>query len=279
MSDDGADWIGALPAELAGQRSILRRLREACLADDRIRWLAIGCSLGRGNADRLSDLDLALGLVDEQFEDALPDMREMVAGLGELIDSYHHLIAGVPSTHERIFAQYADRCQVDLVVFTASEQVNSVKDVVVLYDPDGWITPSFQPRPVTAEQVREWAFGGWCALADFGKYLRRGSSWEALDRLHEARSQAWKLWGASLDVPNPQYGLTSILDFAPGRMPPGMAATVGDLDPVRQLVAASALAGQLAAAGSSLAPALRAVLPGAMAEFVTSDLAKLSSPG
>ena len=39
---------------------------------------------------------------------------------------------------------------------------------------------------VTGEQVREWAFLGWCALIDADKYLRRGSLWEA-DGLHEAR--------------------------------------------------------------------------------------------
>src|SRR5947199_380510 len=76
-------------------------------------------------------------------------------------------------------------------------------------------------KPVTSEEIREWAFGGWCALADLGKYLRRGSTWEALARLNEARSQLWQLWAVTLGVPDPQYGLTSVLDFAPGELPAG----------------------------------------------------------
>jgi hypothetical protein len=27
-------------------------------------------------------------------------------------------------------------------------------------------------------------------------YVRRGSAWEALERLHEARAQVWQLWAA-----------------------------------------------------------------------------------
>jgi hypothetical protein len=29
---------------------------------------------------------------------------------------------------------------------------------------------------VPPEQIREWAFLGWCALADLGKYVHRGSA-------------------------------------------------------------------------------------------------------
>ena len=60
----------------------------------------------------------------------------------------------------------------------------AVKDEVVLYDPDGRRIARFTDREITPQQTREWAFAGWCALADLGKYLRRGSVWEALGRLN-----------------------------------------------------------------------------------------------
>jgi hypothetical protein len=277
MGADGLEWIEGLPAELDGQRAILRRLVHECESDDRIRWLAIACSLGRGAADSLSDLDLAVGVRDEEFDAALPDVRMVVDRLGELVERYQHQIEGVTTRHERIFAQYADRCQVDLVVFTASESIGGVRDVVVLYDPDERIAVRFDPSALTPELVREWAFGAWCALADLGKYLRRGSVWEALGRLNEARGQAWKLWAAALEVPNPHYGLTSILDFAPDRMPEAMAGSVSDLAPSRQLQSAQALAGQLGQAGDRLPSELRAVLPHAMAHFITADLDALAA--
>lgn len=276
----GRDWVGQLPSGLGGQRAILERLLDACDADARIRWLLIGCSLGRGAADRLSDLDLAMGVREEEFDPALAAVRRTVDRLADLVDSYQHQLPGVTARHQRIFAQYRDRCQVDLVVFGAAEPMDRVPNAVVLYDPDQRITrPDGQAPPGQAapspEQVREWAFQGWCALADLGKYLRRGSAWEALGRLHEARGQLWQLWAAAHDVPQPQYGLTSILDFAPGQIPPGMADTVSGLEPARLLAAARRVAELLAGAGKLLRPEQRAMLPDAMARYVTADLAAL----
>jgi hypothetical protein len=253
-----------------------------CEADDDVRWLVIGCSLARDAADRLSDLDMAMGIRDEAFPAARERLRGAVDRLGDLVDSYHHQLPGVPEVHERIFAQYADRCQVDLVLFPASVPGGSVPRAVVLYDPAALLVmpgPGDRPPPVTPEQVREWAFGGWCALADLGKYLRRRSLWEALERLHEARSRLWQLAALAGDVPDPRYGLTSILDFAPGQIPAGMEGTVADLDPARLLSAARQLAALLSETGERLQDDQRAVLPDAMAGYVTGDLASLEPPG
>jgi hypothetical protein len=271
----GRQWIDGLPAELSGQQALLRGLLRACESDDRFRWLAVACSVGRGAADRLSDLDMGLGVADDVFDSALADVRAMVDGLGDLVESYHHTLPEVATAHERIFAQYADRCQIDLVVFPATQTIGQVRDVVVLYDQDDLIVVSFEQQPVTAAQAREWAFGCWCALIDIGKYLRRGSSWEALQRLHDARAQLWRLLAAGFDVPNPQYGLTSILDFAPGRLPARMQETVSGLDPWHLLRAAQSLAAQLSEACGQLGPDLRATRPMAMERFVTADLAEL----
>jgi len=251
----------------------------ACAADDAISWLVIGCSLGRGAADRWSDLDLAMGINDEDFDAAVTKARHLVDGLGNLVESFQHKIPGLTTAHERIFAQYADRCQVDLVVFRESEPVGSVRDLVILYDPQSNVVPVAEHHPITADQVREWAFGSWCAVADLGKYLRRRSWWEALDRLAEARGQLWRLWAALLGVPNPQYGLTSILDFAPERVPAAMASTISDLDPGRLLAAARSLAKQLTALGECLPPDLREAIPAAMGRYVTSDLADIAAAG
>ena len=275
MNTRGPDWIDDLPPELAGQRALLRGLLALCDADDRISWLVIGCSLARGAGDRLSDLDMAMGIRDEDFEAARPDIRRAADGLGELVESYYHQLPGLTQAHERIFAQFADRSQVDLVLFPASVPGGSVPNVVALYDPDDRVVIAGERKPVTSGQIREWAFGGWCALADLGKYLRRGSTWEALARLNEARAQLWQLWAATLDVPDPQYGLTSILDFAPGQVPASFEGTVADLDPGRLLDAARRVAALLHEAGERLPDDQRADLPGAMARYITADLEQI----
>ena len=277
MDCDGERWIGELPAELAGQRTLLRRLLAFCQADPDIRWLVIGCSLARGAADQYSDLDVAIGIEWEEVAGAIPRVRRAVDSLGEHIDSYHHKLPSLTMPHERIFAQYADRCQTDLVVYPASTPGGSIPDAIVLYDPGYMlaIPEDRSPVPVAPEQVRQWAFRAWCALADLGKYLRRHSPWEALDRLNEARAQLWKLWAAARNVPDPHYGLTGILDQASRQLPPDIEQTVSDLDPARLLSAARHLAEVLSTISIHLAGDQQAALPSAMARYVTNDLTAL----
>ncbi|MHB1431599.1 MAG: hypothetical protein ACYCVZ_05735 [Streptosporangiaceae bacterium] len=281
MEDTGAgiDWMRALPAELDGQRRLLTGLVAMCERDDAIRWLVIGCSLSRGAGDRLSDLDVGMGVTDDRIDAAIPRIRHAVDALGDLVDSYHHQLSSVRSRHERIFAQFADRCQIDLVVLPASADAGAIRDVVVLYDPDGLVDVRDGRPVITSGQAREWAFTAWCALADLGKYLRRGSVWEAHDRLGQARAEYWKLRALAGRVPDPQYGITSILDFAPETVPAAAAATVSDLDPDRLLAAAWRLAGLLAAVCDDLPEQHRVALPAAMAAFVTADLAAAGSGG
>lgn len=277
----GRAWIDSLHAELAGQQEILRRLLAVCEEDDRIRWLVIGCSLGRGAADPLSDLDMALGVADADFDAALGDIRAAVGGLGELVDSYHHLLAYIASRHERIFAQYADRCQLDLVVFPASAAIGRGQPgLVVLYDPESTAAVGGgEPARITPDQVREWAFSGWCQLADVGKYLRRGSAWEVLEQLHAARTSYWRLWAVAHDVPDARYGITSVLDFAPDQLPADLAATVPGLDLAQLTIAAQRLAGLLGGIRSQLPAEHQAVLPDPMAAYITADLWSIAAAG
>jgi hypothetical protein len=273
----GRAWIDELPDEMAGQKEIMRRLLDACEADDRIRWLAVGCSVGRGAGDALSDLDMALGVRNEDFEAAITDIRTVADGLADLVESYHHLLPGVEGRHERIFAQYADRCQLDLVVFTASADIGNGPSIVVLYDADDVIEVRTERPPATPAQVREWAFRGWCCLADAGKYLRRGSAWEALRAVEETRNCWWQLWAVANEVRDARYGVVSILDFAPGIVPPEAAGTVSRLSLAGLTSAAQKLAGLLAGIGAHLSPEYRAVLPHAMAAYITADLESLTA--
>ena len=288
MDHDGARWIEELPAGLAAQRDLLRGLLAFGQADPDVTWLVVGCSLARGAGDWLSDIDAAVGVVDEQLPAAFPRARSAVDGLGELVESFHHQLPGLALTHERVFAQYADRSQLDLVVYPATVFAGSIPDVIVLYDPEDLLAVPAAGAPVAGapdagaavagapvavppEQIREWAFLGWCALADLGKYVRRGSAWEALERLHEARAQLWQLWAAAGGVPQPQYGLTSVLDYA-AALPDGIEETVSGLDVGSLLAAGLRVAELLGEVGGQLGEEQRRALPLAMGSFVVSDL-------
>ncbi len=102
--------------------------------------------------------------------------------------------------------------------------------------------------------------------------MRRGSAWEALERLHEARAQVWQLWAAVRGVPQPQYGLTSVLDFSAAWLPPGIEETVSDLDLGHLLAAGLRVAELLDSVGEQLGESQRAALPLAMGHFITNDL-------
>src|SRR3954452_12980539 len=60
--DQGRAWIDRLPEELGGQQAIMRRLLTFSEADPDVCWLAIGCSVARGAGDRMSDLDMGIGV-------------------------------------------------------------------------------------------------------------------------------------------------------------------------------------------------------------------------
>lgn len=89
---------------------------------------------------------------------------------------------------------------------------------------------------------REWTFFAWLALGNLDKYLRRNSPWEALRALEEARTHLLRLHAAALDVPYPEFGLTSILDVPAAELPERLDETLAGLDPVDIVRAASVCA-------------------------------------
>lgn len=107
----------------------------------------------------------------------------------------------------------------------APAEVRPGPDWVVLYDVAG---RAVDPRPIrlaTEEQVREWAYDAWSTLLLCAKYLSRDSLWEALETLHIARTRVWRLWAAARRIPDPQYGLTAVLDHTDPSPPPGIEST------------------------------------------------------
>jgi len=58
----GYAWLADLPGELAAQRRVMSGLLGWSAATPLVTSLSVGCSLGRGAADALSDIDAALGL-------------------------------------------------------------------------------------------------------------------------------------------------------------------------------------------------------------------------
>ena len=302
----GRAWLAALPDELAAQRRVMAGLVDRCEGWPLARSLVVGCSLGRGAADALSDVDAALGVDAERGPAGAERVRTAEAmavaalpDLGALVDVLRHQTGAADPWVRRIFAQFADGTQLDLAV-TAEAGIQTRRrgggapDFVTLYQsstspdypvPDararsGGAQPGVGEPPaayaVTGDQVREWAFLGWCALIDADKYLRRGSLWEAHNRLHEARDHIWALWAAANGALYPWHGLSQVLDHDPENLPPGIGSTVAGLDAAELSRAARASAEVLAAASAAAARRHPADLPTAMAAYVTRVLSQTS---
>ena len=184
---------------------------------------AVGCSLERGNADRLSDLDVAIGVKEEHFEEVLGRVRQALGDLGDLVEAYDDLMP-LHFPLRRFFAQYRDRAQVDLTVGFAP--VVYPPRVVVLDDPEKAVRIAGDGAvDAKADEVRLWACKAWEALANIGKYVRRSSYWEAIDQLHEARANLFRLWALAEGVPQARYGVTALIDTG-ARMPPGIDKSI-----------------------------------------------------
>ncbi len=241
MSEDPARWIDDLPPDLGRHAEVLRRLLKDARDDERVRILVVGCSIGRGVADEHSDIDALVAVVPDAWPDYVDDLTALLRRLGGVVDSSHKRVT--PSggdQYELAWALFADGVQLELVLARAQDKVRPRRDWIVLHDPDGRVKERQPDRYATLDEVREWAYDGWSTLLLCAKYLTRGSLWEANETLHGARTRAWRLWAAARQIPDPQYGLTAVLDSVDPSPPPGIEATHAPLE--QAALASAALA-------------------------------------
>ena len=96
---------------------------------------------------------------------------------------------------------------------------------VVLVDKDNAMSSSFTP-PVdelaerTAARADEYLHFVWWMLSDVAKYLQRRSWYEAVERLGVVRDYTLRLVAIGARTRFPEYGLISLIDFAPDAIPP-----------------------------------------------------------
>jgi hypothetical protein len=237
----GRHWIDALPSELTSHGHALSGLLAHCEATPAILSLSVGCSVGRGAADELSDLDLAVGVLALRGLQGAVPVRAVEQGivdflpqLGSLIDTLRRETAGEEFFVRTVFAQYDEGLQLDLAVVADSEvrTGEAAPDFVELYRAAEQTDPNRHPPALhaTNDQLSEWVFLGWRALLDADKYLRRRSLWEAHARLHQARDNIWRLWAAGHGALYPWHGLSQVLDHDSEMLPPGIQGTVAGLD-------------------------------------------------
>ncbi len=291
-TDAGRRWVAALPPGMRKQQALLGRLLDLCVATTSVRSLSVGCSLGRGAGDALSDVDAALGVDTVQGAPGAAEVLRVEDVVASALSAGDSLIGvlrdrtGPPDRFiRRVFAQLSDGVQLDLAVMAETEvrRGAAAPDFVSLYrsaapehadaGPGGPEVAGFpDAHTVTSEAIYTWAFLGWVALGDASKYLHRRSAWEAHQRLHEARDRVWMLWAAATGALYPWHGLSQVLDQDPRLLPPGIEATVAGLDHAGLLEAARATADILTPVSTQAAVLHGAALPTELAAYTTDRL-------
>jgi hypothetical protein len=272
-----ADALASLRSRLPRHASLLDSMSDVVTRDDRWRFLEIGCSLGAGGGDELSDIDAGLGYDGISASDLATAARAFAVEIGVPVDFVVHRMDGWPDDVCRVAAEYADGLQLDLVLMPADGRPGLPDRSISIVDKDQRLAVAITPPvrlPPSIEVAREWVVLGWWAIATADKYVRRNSLFEAVHAIDEARTHALRLWAAGRGVPYAVFGVTSLLDFPPFELPHELIATYavpGDVDMVA--AANRATANLLAAASASASAALGADVASPLAPVVRDRLA------
>src|SRR5207249_4983252 len=145
---------------------------------ERVRLFVVGCSIGRGAADRLSDVDALVGVQERTFDDMARSSAELVRAGGEVLDIFQQIIPPTSADGRRsqhTYAHYVDGVELDLALTIAREIQQPRPDWVVLYDPDETVGGEPMSKAASADDVRAWGFNCLVRLHACTKYLTRRS--------------------------------------------------------------------------------------------------------
>ena len=91
-----------------------------------------------GAGDGLSDLDLGIAARDPDWERIAEELPDRLRRFAPPVDLLSHSISEWGTRpHRRLFVQYADGRQIDVVTQPTASITGRVPGAIVLYDPDG----------------------------------------------------------------------------------------------------------------------------------------------
>jgi len=278
-----ADALASLRSRLPRHAALIDSMADVVVRDEHWRFLEVGCSLGAGGGDDLSDIDAGVGYDDIAASGLYDAARAFAVEVGVPVDLVVHRMDGWSEDVCRVAAEYDDGLQLDLVFMPAARRAGLPDRSFSVVDKDQRLTVAVAPllrSPPSIEVAHEWAMLGWWAIATADKYVRRRSLFEAVHAIDEARTHALRLWAAGRKVPYAAFGLTSLLDFAPFELPDDLAATYAVPDDVDAVATANRATAALLDAASVLASAALGVEVGSpLAPIVRSRLRSVVPSG
>jgi hypothetical protein len=228
------DPLASLRLRLPRHAALLDSMAEVVRRDGRWRFLEVGCSLGAGGGDELSDIDAGVGYDGVEGTVLHEAARQFAGQIGVPVDFVVHRLDGWPDDVCRLAGEYDDGLQLDLVFMPAARRAGIPDRSFAIVDKDQRLTVVITPPsrlPPMVETAREWVVLGWWAIATADKYVRRGSLFEAVQAIDEARRHALQLWAAARES-----ALRCLRPHELARLPPVRASgpAVGHLRQARR---------------------------------------------
>ena len=211
--------------------------------DERIRVVVVGCSIGRGVGDELSDIDALIGVRADAWSAVLVESHGWIERAGTVLDMHQMLMPeGAPEDRrsQYSYVQFANGVEMDLNVSRVRDDWRRRADWIVLYDPDHAVPAEIVRSTQNDEDIRRWGYAAFTRLGAVAKYVTRGALWEAHSCLELARGDVWRIWAVAEGVADAQHGVAAVFDDPRRPVPPMMQQTVAALD--REPLIAAALA-------------------------------------
>ena len=173
-------------------------------ADERVRAVWLSGSLGRGDADAMSDLDLIVAVADEALPDFAAQWPDWLAHITPTL-----IARSLPFAPGSLYAVTPERLRIDVVAEPASRVGKSpFRHRVVVFDRDGLDAEVPVPEPVgpSVERVSMLVEEFFRDVGMFPVVLEREDWLLGLEAIHLVRSLLYQLF-VEMNAPLPPMGV------------------------------------------------------------------------
>ena len=187
-----------------GYDALFERAVEVFVADERVRAMWLSGSLGRGDADPMSDLDLLLAVSDEALQAFAGEWRNWLAAITPTL-----IARTLPFAQASLYAVTPDRLRLDIVTEPVSRVALSIfRYRAVVFDRDG--LDAAVPAPASESPSRERvAMLVEEFFRDFGMFpvvVEREDWLLGVEAIHLVRSLLYQLF-VEMNAPLPPMGV------------------------------------------------------------------------
>jgi len=183
---------------------LFARAVDVFLADERVRAMWLSGSLGRGDADAISDLDVLLAVDDGELSGFADEWREWLAAITPTL-----IARTLPFAQGSLYAVTPERLRLDIVSEPASRVAHSIfRHRALVFDRDGLdaLVPSPAAEPPSRERIAMLVEEFFRDSGMFPVVLEREDWLLGLEAIHLLRSLLYQLF-VEPNAPLPPMGV------------------------------------------------------------------------